>query len=73
MGLAPGQYGQLDDAHETIIAMGCAGSERTTRRAVAQLKANRAAGRRRVFCVARLAYVGAQDMVVDRAADRRGG
>ena len=40
---------RADVAHERITAMGYAGSERTTRRAVAQLKANRAAGRRRVF------------------------
>jgi hypothetical protein len=40
---------RADVAHETITAMGYAGSERTTRRAVAQLKAHRAAGRRRVF------------------------
>jgi hypothetical protein len=40
---------RADVAHETITAMGYAGSERTTRRAVATLKANRIAGRRRVF------------------------
>ena len=40
---------RADVAHEKITAMGYAGSERTTRRAVARLKANRAAGRRRVF------------------------
>jgi hypothetical protein len=40
---------RADVAHETITAMGYAGSERNTRRAVAQLKASRAAGRRRVF------------------------
>jgi hypothetical protein len=40
---------RADVAHDTITAMGYAGSGRTTRRAVAQLKANRAAGRRRVF------------------------
>ena len=40
---------RADVAHERITPMGYAGSERTTRRAVAQLKANRAAGRRRVF------------------------
>jgi hypothetical protein len=40
---------RADVAHEKITAMGYAGSERTTRRAVAQLKAAWAAGRRRVF------------------------
>ena len=40
---------RADVAHEKITAMGYAGSERTTRRAVARLKANRAAGRRRVY------------------------
>jgi len=35
-------------AHEKITAMGFAGSERTTRRAVARLKAAWQAGRRRV-------------------------
>jgi hypothetical protein len=40
---------RADVAHEKITAMGYAGSERTTRRAVAQVKAHRAAGRRRVF------------------------
>jgi hypothetical protein len=40
---------RADVAHETITAMGYAGSGRTTRRAVAQIKAHRAAGRRRVF------------------------
>ena len=39
---------RADVAHDKITAMGYAGSERTTRRAVAELKANRAAGRRRV-------------------------
>ncbi len=39
---------RADVAHEKITAMGYAGSERTTRRAVAQLKAAWAAGRRRV-------------------------
>jgi hypothetical protein len=40
---------RADVAYETITAMGYAGSERTTRRAVALVKAHRAAGRRRVF------------------------
>src|SRR5437660_2991632 len=40
---------RADVAHEKITAMGYAGSERTTRRAVAQLKAAWRAGRRRVF------------------------
>jgi hypothetical protein len=40
---------RADVAHEKITAMGYAGSERTTRRAVAGLKAAWAAGRRRVF------------------------
>jgi hypothetical protein len=40
---------RADVAHERITAMGYQGSERTTRRAVAALKAHRAAGRRRVF------------------------
>jgi hypothetical protein len=40
---------RADVACETITAMGYAGSERTVRRAVALLKAHRAAGRRRVF------------------------
>src|SRR6266571_2032311 len=40
---------RADVAHEKITAMGYAGSERTTRRAVAQLKAAWQAGRRRVF------------------------
>jgi hypothetical protein len=40
---------RADVACETITAMGYAGSERTARRAVALLKAHRAAGRRRVF------------------------
>jgi hypothetical protein len=40
---------RADVAHETITAMGYGGSERTTRRAVAQIRAHRAAGRRRVF------------------------
>jgi hypothetical protein len=35
---------RADVAHETLTAMGYVGPERTTRRAVAQLKANRAAG-----------------------------
>jgi hypothetical protein len=39
---------RADVAHEKITAMGYAGSERTTRRAVAQLKAAWQAGRRRV-------------------------
>jgi hypothetical protein len=39
---------RADKAHEKITAMGYAGSERTTRRAVAQLKAAWQAGRRRV-------------------------
>jgi hypothetical protein len=38
---------RADVARETITATGYAGSEGTTRRAVARLKANRAAGRRR--------------------------
>jgi hypothetical protein len=37
---------RADVAHERITAMGYAGSERTTRRVVAELNANRAAGRR---------------------------
>jgi len=40
---------RADVAHEKITAMGYAGSERTTRRAVAGLKAAWQAGRRRVF------------------------
>ncbi len=40
---------RADVAHEKITAMGYAGSERTTRRAVAGLKAAWHAGRRRVF------------------------
>ena len=40
---------RADVAHEKITAMGYAGSERTTRRAVAGLKAAWRAGRRRVF------------------------
>jgi hypothetical protein len=40
---------RADVAHEKITAMGYAGSERTTRRAVARLKAAWQAGRRRVF------------------------
>ncbi len=40
---------RADVAHEKITAMGYAGSERTTRRAVAWLKAAYRAGRRRVF------------------------
>jgi transposase len=39
---------RADVAHDKIVAMGFAGSERTTRRAVAQLKAAWRAGRRRV-------------------------
>jgi hypothetical protein len=39
---------RADVAHEKITAMGYAGSERTTRRAVAGLKGAYAAGRRRV-------------------------
>jgi hypothetical protein len=38
-----------DVAHDKITGMGYAGSERTTQRAVAQLKAAYRAGRRRVF------------------------
>ncbi len=37
---------RADVAHEKITAMGYAGSKRTTRRAVAQMKAAYAAGRR---------------------------
>jgi hypothetical protein len=40
---------RADVAHEKITAMGYQGSERTTRRAVASLKAAWRAGRRRVF------------------------
>ena len=40
---------RADVAHDKIAAMGYAGSERTTRRAVARLKAAWRAGRRRVF------------------------
>ena len=40
---------RADVAHEKITAMGYAGSERTTRRAVARLKAAWHSGRRRVF------------------------
>ena len=40
---------RADVAHEKVTAMGYAGSERTTRRAVAELKASWRAGRRRVF------------------------
>jgi hypothetical protein len=39
---------RADVAHQKIVAMGFAGSERTTRRAVAQIKAVWRAGRRRV-------------------------
>jgi hypothetical protein len=40
---------RADVAHEKITAMGYAGSERTTRRAVARLKKSWYSGRRRVF------------------------
>jgi hypothetical protein len=40
---------RADVAHEKITAMGYAGSERTTRRAVARLKATYRSGQRRVF------------------------
>jgi hypothetical protein len=40
---------RADVAHDKIAAMGFAGSERTTRRAVAELKRAWRAGRRRVF------------------------
>ncbi len=40
---------RADVAHEKITAMGFAGSERTTRRAVARLKKSWHSGRRRVF------------------------
>jgi transposase len=40
---------RADVAHEKITAMGYAGSERTTRRAVARLKTAYQSGRRRVF------------------------
>lgn len=40
---------RADVAHEKITAMGFTGSERTTRRAVARLKASWHSGRRRVF------------------------
>ena len=40
---------RADVAHEKITAMGYAGSERTTRRAVAQLRGAYRSGRRRVF------------------------
>jgi hypothetical protein len=40
---------RADVAHEKITAMGYAGAERTTRRAVARLKAAYRSGRRRVF------------------------
>src|SRR5206468_8127120 len=40
---------RADVAHEKITAMGFTGSERTTRRAVARLKAAWRSGRRRVF------------------------
>ena len=40
---------RADVAHDKLVAMGFAGSERTTRRAVAALKAAHAAGHRRVF------------------------
>jgi len=40
---------RADVAHDKITAMGYTGSERTTRRAVARLKASWHAGRRRVF------------------------
>ena len=39
---------RADVAHEKLVAMGFTGSERTSRRAVAQVKANYVAGRRRV-------------------------
>ena len=39
---------RADVAHQKIVAMGFSGSERTTRRVVAQLKAAWRAGRRRV-------------------------
>jgi hypothetical protein len=40
---------RADVVHRRIAAMGFAGGERTTRRAVAEVKARFAAGRRRVF------------------------
>jgi hypothetical protein len=40
---------RADVAHRKIVAMGFSGSERTTRRAVAQIKAAWRAGRRRVY------------------------
>ena len=40
---------RADVAHDKLVALGFTGSERTTRRAVAQMKASYAAGRRRVF------------------------
>ena len=40
---------RADKAHRVITAMGFAGSERTTRRAVARLKKSYHSGRRRVF------------------------
>jgi len=39
---------RADKAHEKLLALGFAGSERTTRRAVAEVKAGYAAGHRRV-------------------------
>jgi hypothetical protein len=43
---------RADVAHEKITAMGYAGSKRTTRRAVAQMKAAYAAGRRHTLMAA---------------------
>jgi hypothetical protein len=39
---------RADVAHEKLVALGYAGSERTTRRVVAEVKAAYRAGRRRV-------------------------
>jgi hypothetical protein len=63
---------RADKAHEKITAMGYAGSERTTRRAVAQVKAAWHAGRRRVHRPwIRAGDVGAVRLR-RRPADRRG-
>jgi hypothetical protein len=40
---------RADVVHEKLIGLGYAGSERTTRRAVAQVKRDWGAGRRRVY------------------------
>ena len=61
---------RADVAHEKITAMGFAGSERTTRRAVARLKKAWHSGRRRVF---RPVGPGAGDVGAVRLRGRPGG